>query len=341
MDASAENRPTPVKAPMKLNGRILIVSDREDVVAELEPILRSGQHLALTVRDATEALETLEGGLVPDLIITDAGARAPEQTPAYLRRFSEINRVGEHMLVLDEDAQPHDRRETTLRRPFRPGMVQAAVEDAVQRIDRELVHLRAEVWREMERMRRGVREMRRDVVVALAATIAARDPYMHGHAERVAQLGRRVVLAMGLAPDDVELYETAALVHEIGKVAIPLDLLHKTDPLTPEELARLRDHARVGADILRTAASLRSVANAVEYQNVPAAELGNWLEVDSREYLVASILHVVDSYDAMTSARAYRGPLPRDYWERNLREGLGTRYHPGATQILLDLVAHD
>jgi response regulator RpfG family c-di-GMP phosphodiesterase len=326
---------------MKLNGRILIVSDRDDMVAELEPILRSGHHLALTVRDETEALDTLEGGLVPDLIITDAARRLPEASAPYLRRFSEINRVGRHMLVLDEGSPEPPAEEVALQRPFRADQVRTVVGDAVDRIDRELVQLRAEVWREMERMRRGVREMRREVVVALAATIAARDPYMHGHAERVAQLGRRVALAMGLGADDVELYETAALVHEIGKVAIPLDLLHKTEPLTAEELARLRDHSRVGADILRSAASLRSVANVVEYQNVAAAELGNWLDEDSREYVVASVLHVVDAYDAMTSARAYRGPLPRDYWERNLREGIGSRYHVGATEILLALVSDD
>jgi hypothetical protein len=323
---------------MKLNGRILIVSDRDDVVAELEPILRSGQHLALTVRDETEALDTLEGGLVPDLIITDGGRGAAGGGAPYLRRFAEINRVGRHMVVLDEGDAALPPEEVSLQRPFRAEVVRTVVGDAVDRIDRELVELRAEVWREMERMRRGVREMRREVVVALAATIAARDPYMLGHAERVAQLGRRVALAMGMNGDDVELYETAALVHEIGKVAIPLDLLHKTEPLSSEELARLRDHSRVGADILRSAASLRSVANVVEYQNVAASELGNWLDEDSREHQVAAILHVVDAYDAMTSARAYRGPLPRDYWERNLREGMGSRYQARATEILLGLV---
>jgi response regulator RpfG family c-di-GMP phosphodiesterase len=213
---------------MKLNGRILIVSDRDDVVAELEPILRSGQHLALTVRDADEALDTLEGGLVPDLIITDGGSGAPRAGAQYLRRFAEINRVGRHMVVLDEGMDTGFGDDVALQRPFRAAAVRGAVEEAVDRIDREMVQLRAEVWREMERMRRGVREMRREVVVALAATIAARDPYMHGHAERVAQLGRRVAVAMGLNADDVETYETAALVHEIGKVAIPLDLLHKT-----------------------------------------------------------------------------------------------------------------
>jgi CheY-like chemotaxis protein len=81
---------------MKLNGRILIVSDRDEMVAELEPILRSGQHLALTVRDATEALDTLEGGLVPDLIITDGGKRLPDAGAPYLRRFAEINRRPAH-----------------------------------------------------------------------------------------------------------------------------------------------------------------------------------------------------------------------------------------------------
>ena len=59
---------------MMLNGRIMIVSDRPQVVAELEPIVRGGSHLALTVPDAREALRSLDQGLVPDLIISDLGS---------------------------------------------------------------------------------------------------------------------------------------------------------------------------------------------------------------------------------------------------------------------------
>ena len=64
----------------------------------------------------------------------------------------------------------------------------ARIDDAIRRVDEDLRALRGEMWREMQRMQRAMREMQRETVNALAATVAARDPYMHGHATRVAAL---------------------------------------------------------------------------------------------------------------------------------------------------------
>ncbi|HYW06526.1 MAG TPA: HD domain-containing phosphohydrolase [Longimicrobium sp.] len=331
---------------MMLNGRIMIVSDRRDVVAELEPLVRAGKHLAISVPNGEEALRSLERGLVPDLIITDMGSSAAVGDSEYLQRFRQINRVGAHMVVLEEGAaRPVFTADPTpavpLRRPFHGPRVELAIEEAVLRMDRELVALRSQTWREMEDMRLGMQALRRDVVTALAGTIAARDPYMAGHAHRVAELSRRVAEAMGAATDDVELLENAALLHEIGKVAIPIELLHKTDPLSPDELEQIRAHARVGAEIVRGVGSLRTAAPIIEHHNVRFSDLHHKLDPDSSEFLLAGILQVVDAYDAMTSARAYRGPMTHDYCARTLQRGSGVRFHPAATEMLLRITQEE
>jgi putative nucleotidyltransferase with HDIG domain len=329
---------------MMLNGRIMIVSDRPHVAAELEPIVRAASHLALTVPDAREALRSLEQGLVPDLIISDLGSGAASDRAEYLSRFHHINRAGAHLVILDEDAPapppgPGTTAEVPLRRPFREDEVQWAIESAVGRIAREVVALRGQMCREMEEMRHGLRELRRDVVTALAGTIAARDPYMHGHSVRVAALACRVAEAMGVAPADVELLEFACLLHEIGKVVVPLDLLHKTGPLTPDELEQIRAHAAAGARILEGVGSLKAAARVIEHHTLPYAELHHTLDVESTEFLLAGILHAADAYDAMTSARAYRAAMDRGYCTRTLEAGSGTRFHPAVSEMLLRITA--
>lgn len=325
---------------MMLNGRIMIVSDRKQVVAELEPIVRRGSHLALTVPDAREALRSLDQGLVPDVIISDLGSAASEDRAEYLSRFRHINRAGAHLVIADAGAElPPPASESTptvlLRRPFLDEEVQWAIESAVGRIAEEVVALRGQVFREMADMRHGMRELRRDVVTALAGTVAARDPYMHGHSVRVAELSRRIAEAMGVSPADVELLEFASILHEIGKVVVPLELLHKTDPLSPAELEQIRGHARAGARIVEGVASLRGAAQLIEHHTVPYRELDQYLDPDSTEFILAGILHAADAYDAMTSPRAYRGAMDREYCVATIEGGSGTRFHPAVAEMLL------
>ncbi|HEX5724363.1 MAG TPA: HD domain-containing phosphohydrolase [Longimicrobiaceae bacterium] len=329
-----------------LTGRILIVSDRQEVVAELEPIIRAGHHLALAVPDGDEALRTLEEGTIPDVMISDLGSERSLEGIEYVWRFREMNRVGRHMVVV-EDGAPFSgafgggvlpREVTPLPRPFHAGEVREKIEDAVRRIDRDLVALRGEMYRELARLQQAMKELVRETVNALAATIAARDPYMHGHSTRVAELAGRVAEALGMGPHHRELLETAALLHEIGKSSIPLELLHKTEPLSPAELARIRGHARTGAEIVRNVPLLREAAPLIEHQNTDYAELAGELGAGSSEVLLAGVLQVVDAYDAMVSARSYRGPMPREYWEETLRAGAGSRFHPHAVGALLRIV---
>lgn len=333
------------------SARIMIVSDRREVVAELEPIIRAGEHLALSVADGEEALRTLEEGLVPDLVISDLGCARALEGIEYVWRFRDMNRVGRHMVVVENGAPfthvfqngaaSRAQEITALSRPFTPPEVGSRIEEAVRSVERDLHALRAEVWREMARMRQAMRDMQRETVNALAATVAARDPYMHGHATRVASLSRRVAVELHLPAPDADLLETAAMLHEIGKASVPLELLHKTEPLSPEELERIRGHARTGAGIVGGVPSLRRVAPLIEHQGTDYRDLSLHFDPLHNELLMAGILRVVDAYDAMVSPRSYRGPMPRDYWENTLRGGAGTRFHPKAVEALMKILTRD
>lgn len=336
-----------------LNGRIMIVSDRPEVIAELEPIIRAGEHLALTVPDGREALQTLEEGLVPDIVISDLGSERSLEGIDYVFRFRELNRAGRHMVVVEDGAPfsgfPALGRGgdgaslpvfvTPLARPFQKREVINRLQDAIARVDADLRALRGEMWREMQRMQRAMREMQRETVKALAATVAARDRYMHGHATRVAEICVRVGTELHLGEDRIETLETAALLHEIGKASVPLELLHKVEPLSADELEVIRGHAKAGADIVRGVPSLQRVALLIEHQGTDHADLDGFIPRSSPDHLLAGILRVVDVYDAMTSPRSYRGPMSREYWEGSLKAGAGKGFNPRAVSAFLRIMS--
>ncbi len=326
------------------HGRIMLVSEREDVRAELEPILRRGAHLPVTVTDGGEAMRLLEDGVVPDLLITDAGSPRALEGLDYVWRFRRVNRVGRHLAVVEGGAPFAEgalREGTTpLPRPFDADEVERCVREAIAWADRDLRAMRGEIFRRVDRLEREMRDLQRETVHALALTIAARDPYVHGHAARVAALCDAVAVGLGLPAADAERLHAAALLHEIGKGAVPLELLHKTEPLAPEELERIRGHAHMGAEILRSVASLGPVAALVELQGTDHAAVAG-LEGRAGDVLPAGILRACDVWDAMASERSYRGAETREYRERVLRAGAGTRFHPDAVRALLRLIPRD
>ena len=330
------------------NARILVVSDRPDVVAELDAILAGGAHLSLTVPDGGEALQTLEDGLVPDVVISDLGSPGSLHGIDYVWRFRELNRAGRHLAVVESGAPfsgftrasagAQAVMPAVLPHPFRPGEVKARIDAAIARVDTDLRAMRGEMWRELHRLQRAMDEMQRETVKALAATVAARDPFMQGHAARVAELCRRVGAELCLPEEQLALLETAALLHEIGKASVPLALLHRAGALSDDELERVRAHARIGADIVRGVPTLTRVAPLIEHQGTDYAALPADPDPPAPGFVqLAGILRVVDVWDAMVSARSYRDAMPPEYGEETLRAGAGTRFHPGAVEAVLRL----
>jgi putative nucleotidyltransferase with HDIG domain len=170
-----------------------------------------------------------------------------------------------------------------------------------------------------------------DTVRAIAATIDAKDGYTHRHSERVAALAARIAAEMGLGVDQQELAELSALLHDVGKIAVPDSILNKPGSLTAEEFAEMRKHPVHGARILANIQSplVSAVLPGVRYHHerwdgsgYPEGLSGNGIP------LLGRLLGVADYLDALTSARAYHEPKSLDEVVRLIANGAGVLFDP-------------
>jgi putative nucleotidyltransferase with HDIG domain len=142
---------------------------------------------------------------------------------------------------------------------------------------------------------------------ALALALDARDPYTAGHSERVSAISVAVGEQLGLGEDDLDTLRLGALLHDIGKIGLSDDILRKPGALTDEEYEAIMQHPVTGARILRTVPFLAPHLPIVELHHERPDGKGypHGLLADEIP-LLARIVHVVDAFDAITSARAYR-----------------------------------
>jgi putative nucleotidyltransferase with HDIG domain len=147
---------------------------------------------------------------------------------------------------------------------------------------------------------------------ALATALDARDAYTAGHSERVSVLSVAIGRHLKLPADDLEVIRLGALLHDIGKIGVPDNVLMKPGKLTDSEFQTIKQHPVLGARILRSVPFLSRHLAIVELHHERPDGRGypNGLRGDDIP-LAARIVHVADAYDAMTTARAYRGARQR------------------------------
>jgi HD-GYP domain-containing protein (c-di-GMP phosphodiesterase class II) len=152
-----------------------------------------------------------------------------------------------------------------------------------------------------------------DVIVALVEAVEAKDPYTRGHTQRVAELSVLIGQNLGLSPDQLRTLNQAAMLHDIGKISVPDSILNKPGKLTDAEFSIVKEHPVRGYRIIQNVRSLQPEFAGVLYHHerldgsgYPDQLRGNAIPLDAR------IIAVADVFDALTSARPYRGPMTVD-----------------------------
>src|SRR3954451_7439105 len=171
-----------------------------------------------------------------------------------------------------------------------------------------------------------------DALNAFAGVIDERDPSTAEHSSRVAQLVERFVEAIGLPDREAERLVAAARFHDLGKAAVDVATLSKEGRLTDEELRSIRSHPRLSAQLLSPFGFAQEMALYAELHHERYDGSG-YYSVSQREIPVeAHVLIAADSFDAMTSARAYRPALSMAEAIQELRDKAGTQFHPLVAQ---------
>jgi putative nucleotidyltransferase with HDIG domain len=179
-----------------------------------------------------------------------------------------------------------------------------------------------------------------DTVRAIAATIDAKDGYTHRHSERVAALAGRIAAEMGLGLDQQELAGLSALLHDVGKIAVPDSILNKPGSLTAEEYAEIRKHPEHGARILSNIQSpmVSAVLPGVRYHHERWDGTGypEGLRGESIP-LLGRLLGVADFLDALTSARTYHSPKTLDDVVQIVVRQAGVHFDPAIAAAVVRL----
>lgn len=181
-----------------------------------------------------------------------------------------------------------------------------------------------------------------ETVKALVAALEAKDPYTRGHSERVSQLAENIGRLLKLGADDLEKLRYAGVLHDIGKIGTAKYILRKPGNLSEEEYARVKKHPETGALILREIKLLEKVIPAVFHHHERYDGSGYADGFKGEEIpLLARVMSVADSYDAMTSPRPYRPAMSKELACQELLACSGTQFDPKIVEVFVDSLEID
>lgn len=169
-----------------------------------------------------------------------------------------------------------------------------------------------------------------DTSGALAEAIEKRDPYTGGHTRRVLDFSLAIARNLGLSGAEMELVKLSALLHDVGKIGVEDCILRKEGPLTFEEAAMMKTHPGIGVEILGHVPRLKDIIPGMLYhhERVDGTGYPEGLK-DGDIPIIARIISVADTYDAMTTTRPYRAGLAHSVAMKELKKHSGTQFDAG------------
>jgi putative two-component system response regulator len=327
--AAAQAAP-PVLAHLVSRPRVLVVDDMDDNRELIEAMLGGEGFELVPARNAEEAARILGAGEI-DLVLLDL--MMPGQSGIETLRTLRLDPQYEFLPVIVVTANGD--------RSVRQTAIVAGADDflsyplhrleLVTRI-RSLLRI-SEYHKDVEKSQ--------NVICALALALEAKDPYTRGHSQHVGDLACALAKSLGYSPLLAERLRIGGLLHDIGKIAVPEELLNKVGPLTKEEYLRVIDHPTIGEQMVRPLVSLRPILEIIRHHHerfdgrgYPDGLAGTEIPLEAR------LLSVVDAYDALTSNRAYR-PGPLDHLaalETLQRESRSGKWDPVFVDALCSLL---
>jgi PAS domain S-box-containing protein/putative nucleotidyltransferase with HDIG domain len=193
-----------------------------------------------------------------------------------------------------------------------------------------------------EQLEESYRRLQRSsdgIIQAVSLTVDMRDPYTSDHQRRVAQLAPAIAAEMGFSPDQIESIRVASLIHDMGKFAVPAEILSKPGRLDDTELQLIREHPKTGFDILSKIDLPGTIAQIV-YQHHERMNGSGYPRGLAGENILpeARVLAVAEAVEAMTSHRPYRPALAVDQALQEIRQAKGILFDPEVVEACLRVI---
>jgi putative nucleotidyltransferase with HDIG domain len=275
-------------------------------------------------------IDTKELFLNPEFLIIDEGHKAPGFLAPLAKRGNKsffvlplfVNQMLSGIIALGYQTPPtYEREDINLAR-------QLADQVAVALSNTRLVE-------ELEQLHWGS-------LTALARAIDAKSRWATGHSERVTKLVIKIGAAMGLPPEELDILHRGGLLHDIGKIGVPADILDKTGKLSEREKDFIREHVRWGARILEPIAAFADILPIVlqhhehfDGSGYPEGLAGEAIHLNARIFAVA------DTFDALTSHRPYREAMSTEQAIEIIIQGSGSQFDPKVVRAFLDIIAEE
>ena len=333
--------------------RILIVDDEETIRLALRKFLRSRGYEVEIAGSGDQAMQILDKDSF-SLMLCDVrmpGMTGVQVVPLARQKdrdlaiimLTAVNDAATATEVLASGASDY------LMKPVELADLQQAVDRALRKRD-ELIDLRRVdmLIREEVALRTAELEMEKESLRLMSVSIAetlinameAKDLYLRGHSQRVAELAGRLAEELGLDQTTCEDLRVAGRLHDVGKIGIREAILNKPGRLTSEEFEHVKQHVQIGLDILAPLFHIKKPLEYVEHHHerwdgagYPQGLTGEAIPMGAR------ILCAADTFDALTSKRAYREPLAPLAALEHLRVDSGTQFDPSVYDALVRVIA--
>jgi putative two-component system response regulator len=318
---------------------ILVVDDDKAIRGLLyQKIKRSGYECS-TAGDAQEALTLLEKQEI-DVVVTDInmpGLSGDKLTQIVKQKYdADVIIVTAHFENFTYDKAIRTGASDFIEKPI--GLNELIIRLKRVLRERRLVQERNQAVRELSGSVDKLRKAMKGVVQAMARTVETRDPYTAGHQKQVAGLAGAIAREMGLSEDRVEGIRVAGIIHDVGKISVPSEILAKPTRLTELEFGLIKTHPEVGYDILKPIEFPWPIAQIVLQHHERMDGSGYPRGLSGEDILLeARILAVADVVEAMASHRPYRAGLGIDKALQEISEKKGISYDPDVADACLRL----
>jgi len=314
---------------------ILIVDDEINNLQLLKRTFRNKYNI-LTASNGLEGLEILKNNInTVSLIVSDhkmpimegtkfleeANKIAPDVIKILLTGFSDVEII--------TDAVNKCNLFQYVLKPFNPDELQEAVRNGLDKFD--LMSSKSLILKDLK-------ELFYKTIKSIASALDAKDPYTHGHSLRVTLYSIILARELNVPENQLEAIETAGLLHDIGKIAIPHAILCKPGRLTDDEFVIMKSHPVNSEKLIRSIKRLHDVSPGVKHHHERWDGRGypDRLEGENIPF-AARVIAIADTYDAMTSTRSYRKALDHEIAISEIEKCAGSQFDPELAKKFVEI----